>query len=83
MSAHPVIAEATKKDSVEQKSMATHGRGTKVNDLQVTDTDFTKSETSTKKSRNGVVLVPQPSDDPRDPLVCFLDVGSLKFDRLI
>ncbi len=63
--------------------MATHDRGTKVNGAQVTDTDFSKSETSTKKSRIGVVLVPQPSDDPRDPLVCFLRFGYVNLDRLI
>ncbi len=63
--------------------MATHDHGTKVNGLQVIDTDFSKSETPTKKSRNGVVLVPQPSDDPRDPLVCFLHFGHVNFDRLI
>jgi hypothetical protein len=40
------------------------------------DWDGTDEERSSphaiKKGRNGIVLVPHPSDDPRDPLVCLL-----------
>lgn len=28
------------------------------------------SNTASEKRKNGILLVPQPSDDPRDPLVC-------------
>ena len=63
--------------------MAAHNRNTKVNGLQVIENPFSMSETTTKKSRNGVVLVPRPSDDPRDPLVCLLYIGYVKNERLV
>ena len=69
ISNHPISQFGTAYDLVEQSNMATHNRSTKVNGLQVIDIPSSMSETSTKKSRDGVVLVPQPSDDPRDPLV--------------
>lgn len=50
--------------------MAVRKHSTKVHDLHMTEHSSSTSEPSRKKSRNGIVLVPQPSDDPRDPLVC-------------
>ena len=34
-----------------------------------THEDRTSSETSLKTTANGMILIPQPSDDPKDPLV--------------
>ena len=34
-----------------------------------THEDRTSSETSLKTNANGMILIPQPSDDPKDPLV--------------
>lgn len=55
--------------------MPAHDPGTKLNGLQLADHASDRPETSMKKSRNGVILVPQPSDDPRDPLVCLTHFG--------
>lgn len=35
-----------------------------------------------KTGHNGIVLVPQPSDDPRDPLVNFHSLIEMKTDDL-
>lgn len=37
-------------------------------DKPVIDQDESASTIKTSKTRNGVVLIPQPADDPRDPL---------------
>lgn len=63
--------------------MATQDRNAKVDGLQLTDCASSKSESSTEKSRNGVVLVPRPSDDPRDPLVGLPRFGNGDLDLLI
>ena len=60
---------------VKQNSMATGDGSTKVNDVQGKASASPRSEKSIKQLRNGVILVPQPSDDPRDPLVCLIDIG--------
>lgn len=83
ISNHPISQFATAYDPVEQSNMATRNRGTKINGLQVIDIPSSMSETSTKKSRDGVVLVPRPGDDPRDPLVCLLYYGYANLEYLI
>ena len=83
ISNHPISRFATAYDPVEQSNMATRNRGTKGYGLQVIDIPSSMSETSTKKSRDGVVLVPRPSDDPRNPLVCLLYYGYANLDCLI
>ena len=47
----------------------TQSMDSKLDSLQNADGASLNLEASTKRSRNGVVLVPQPSEDPRDPLV--------------
>lgn len=55
--------------------------------LEIVDTSSPSSiENGNMKVRRGVILVPQPSDDPRDPLVSHLSATtmiSIEFQKLI
>ena len=55
--------------------MATDDHNTKGGGVEVTDSTSLKFTAPVKKSRSGVILVPQPSNDERDPLVGIPTIG--------
>lgn len=54
-----------------------------VHDLEKAPSSFGSKEEPQKKTRNGVLLIPQPSDDPRDPLVCLRRVVRLDWELTV